>query len=78
MLAEIGAIRMAELYRKIADIERRQGPLASRRGDPPQYTPNRRARTVAGAAFRHGALSSIISSMEKEAMDVYDHQPEAL
>jgi vacuolar iron transporter family protein len=75
---------LAELYRKIADIERRHSGVwedyLRRAGvTPPQYTPNWRIRTLGWLArrFGTGAVLPIVSSMEKEAMDVYDHQPEA-
>lgn len=75
---------LAEIYRKIADIERRHSGVwedhLRRLGEtPPQYTPNWRIRTLGWLArrFGTGAVLPIVSSMEKEAMDVYDHQPEA-
>jgi len=75
---------LAELYRKIAEIERRHSGVwedyLRRAGvTPPQYTPNWRIRTLGWLArrFGTGAVLPIVSSMEKEAMDVYDHQPEA-
>ncbi len=75
---------LAELYRKIADIERRHSGvwedyLRDAGVTPPQYTPNWRIRTLGWLArrFGTGAVLPIVSSMEKEAMDVYDHQPEA-
>ncbi len=75
---------LAELYRKIAEIERRHSGvwedyLRDAGVTPPQYTPNWRIRTLGWLArrFGTGAVLPIVSSMEKEAMDVYDHQPEA-
>ena len=75
---------LAELYRKIADIERRHSGvwedyLRDAGVTPPQYTPNWRIRALGWLArrFGTGAVLPIVSSMEKEAMDVYDHQPEA-
>ncbi len=75
---------LAELYRKIAEIERRHSGvwedyLRDAGVTPPQYTPNWRIRTLGWLArrFGTGAVLPIVSSMEQEAMDVYDHQPEA-
>ena len=75
---------LAELYRKIAGIEQRHSGVwedyLRRAGEtPPPYTPNWRIRTLGWLArrFGTGAVLPIVSSMEKDAMNVYDHQPEA-
>jgi vacuolar iron transporter family protein len=76
---------LAELYRRIATIEQRhaaiwKGYLEGAGESPPAYTPNWRVRALLWIA-KHlgtGAVLSTISSMESNAMQAYDNQPEAL
>src|SRR5437763_3896110 len=76
---------LAELYRRLADIEQRHSDLwkdyLTRAGEaPPTYRPNWRIRTLLWVA-RHlgtGAVLSTVSSMEKNAVSEYDTQPEAV
>ncbi|TMD62655.1 MAG: rubrerythrin family protein [Chloroflexi bacterium] len=76
---------LAELYRRLADIEQRHSDLwkdyLTRAGEaPPTYRPNWRIRTLLWVA-RHlgtGAVLSTVSSMEKNAITDYDTQPEAV
>lgn len=84
-LAEVeGDAHLAELYRRIANIEERHANLwknylASAGQPAPVYKPNWRIRTLIWLA-RHlgtGAVLSTVSSMEKNASTDYDSQPEA-
>jgi len=76
---------LAELYRRIATIEQRhaaiwKGYLEGAGESPPSYTPNWRVRALLWIA-KHlgtGVVLSTISSMESNAMQAYDNQPEAL
>src|SRR5690348_11829427 len=76
---------LAELYRRIADIEQRHAALwkgyLEKAGEAvPTYIPNWRIRTLLWLAKRMGtgAVLSTISSMEQQAMSEYDAQPEAV
>ncbi len=85
MLAEIESdAHLAELYRRIADVEQRhatiwKGYLEAAGQTPPNYTPNWRIRALLWMAKRlgTGAVLSTISSMESNAMHQYDTQLEA-
>ncbi len=75
---------LAELYRKIADVEARHASLWSdylqKAGQPaPTYTPTWRIRALGWIARHFGtaAVVPVISSMENQALNVYDTQPEA-
>lgn len=75
---------LAALYRKIADIEQRHAGVwedhLRRVGEPiPTYTPGWRIRTLGWMArhFGAGTVLPMVTSMEKSALNVYDHQPEA-
>ena len=76
---------LAELYQRLADIEQRhsdlwKGYLTSAGETPPTYTPGWRIRTLLWIARRlgTGAVLSTISSMENNAVNDYDTQPEAV
>src|SRR4051794_29801444 len=73
---------LATLYRKIAGIEQRHAEVwedhLRRMGEPiPTYTPGWRIRMLGWMARRFGAgtVLPIVTSMEKSALNVYDHQP---
>src|SRR5258706_672335 len=76
---------LAELYRRIADIEQRHADiwksyLTKAGATLPNYSPNWRIRTL-GWIARHlgtGAVLSTVSSMESDAVSDYDNQPEAV
>jgi len=75
---------LAELYRRIADVEQRHATIwkgyLETAGQPlPNYTPNWRIRALVWIAKRlgTGTVLSTISSMESNAMNQYDTQPEA-
>src|SRR6266446_7098400 len=76
---------LAELYRRIADIEQRHSDiwksyLTKAGAVLPSYTPNWRVRTL-GWVARHlgtGAVLSTVASMEGDAVSDYDNQPEAV
>lgn len=85
-LAELESdAHLAELYRRIADIEQRhatlwKGYLEDAGETPPAYTPNWRIRALLWIA-KHlgtGAVLSTVSSMESNAIHAYDNQPEAI
>ncbi|HLY29896.1 MAG TPA: VIT1/CCC1 transporter family protein [Ktedonobacterales bacterium] len=75
---------LAELYRKLADIEQRHETLWNERlgalgQQTPTYRPTWRIRAL-GWIARHWGVSlvvPIVGAMERQAMDVYDQQPEA-
>ncbi len=76
--------RLAELYRRLADIEQRHGEMWAnylrKAGEPvPVYTPTWRIRALAWMARHFGTsvVVPIVSSMERDAVSVYDNQPEA-
>lgn len=85
-LAEVEDDRhLAELYRRIADIEQRhatlwKGYLEEAGKTVPEYVPNWRVRMLLWLAKRMGtgAVLSTISSMERGAVHVYDNQPDAV
>ena len=75
---------LAELYRRIADIEQRhatiwKGYLEAADQPLPKYTPNWRIRALVWIAKRlgTGAVLSTISFMESNAIHQYDNQSEA-
>jgi VIT1/CCC1 family predicted Fe2+/Mn2+ transporter len=85
-LAELESdAHLAELYRRIADIEQRhatlwKGYLEGAGETLPVYTPNWRIRALLWIA-KHlgtGAVLSTVSSMESNAIHAYDNQPEAI
>jgi VIT1/CCC1 family predicted Fe2+/Mn2+ transporter len=85
MLAEVESdAHLAELYRRIADVEQRhatiwKGYLETAGETLPKYTPNWRIRALLWIA-KHlgtGSVLSTISSMESNAMHQYDNQSEA-
>ncbi len=75
---------LADLYRKLADIELRHQSLWDDRiralgAEPPIYRPTWRVRAL-GWIARHWGTSlvvPIVGAMEGQAVDVYDQQPEA-
>jgi len=76
---------LAELYRRLADIEQRHSDLwktyLTGAGETlPTYAPNWRIRTLLWMARRlgTGAVLPTISSMEQQAVSEYDTQPEAV
>lgn len=76
---------LAELYRRLAEIEQRHADLwkdyLTRAGaTSPTYTPTWRIRALLWLARRlgTGAVLSTVSSMEQQAMNEYDTQPEAV
>src|SRR5436309_2471514 len=86
MLAEAESDgHLAELYRRLADIEQRhsdlwKGYLTDAGETPPIYTPNWRIRTLVWIAKHFGTSTvlSTVSSMENNAVHDYDTQPEAV
>jgi VIT1/CCC1 family predicted Fe2+/Mn2+ transporter len=76
---------LAELYRRIADIEQRHSDIwksyLTKAGVTlPNYSPNWRIRTL-GWIARHlgtGAVLSTVAAMEGDAVSDYDSQPEAV
>ena len=85
-LAEIESdTHLAELYRRLADIEQRHADLwkdylSRANATSPTYTPSWRIRTLLWLARRlgTGAVLSTVSSMEQQAVSEYDAQPEAV
>lgn len=86
MLAEAESdTHLADLYRRLADIEQRhsdlwKGYLTGAGETLPAYTPNWRIRALVWIA-KHlgtGAVLSTVSSMENKAVHDYDTQPEAV
>jgi len=76
---------LAELYQRLAAIEQRHADLwrdyLSKAGaTSPAYAPTWRIRTLLWLARRlgTGAVLSTVSSMEQQAMNEYDAQPEAV
>jgi vacuolar iron transporter family protein len=86
VLAEVESdAHLAELYRRLANIEQRhadlwRGYLTSAGETPPTYTPNWRIRALVWIAklLGTGAVLSTVTSMEKNAIHDYDTQPEAV
>lgn len=85
-LAEIESdAHLAELYRRLAAIEQRHANLwkdylSSADATSPTYTPSWRIRALLwlGRRLGTGAVLSTISSMEQQAVNEYDAQPEAV
>lgn len=76
--------RLAEVYRRMAEIELRhaglwEGRLREDGVAPEPYTPTWRVRALGWLARRlgPGAVLPVISSMERDAVHDYDTQPEA-
>jgi len=75
---------LAELYRKLAEVEQRHqvfwdAQLQSAGATPPRYRPTWRMRILSLLAHRWGAglIAPIVGGMESRAQTVYDDQPEA-
>lgn len=75
---------LADIYRKLADVERRhagvwEGYVRAAGTEPPTYTPGWRIRALGWFARRFGtsAVLPIVGTMERDAVHEYDGQPEA-
>lgn len=83
MAARAGDDRLAELYRRMGDVEERHGELWRRQlaaaGADGVAGPSWRARTLAFVARRFGAglVAPIMATQERQGRTMYDDQPEA-